>query len=132
MDDIGVFWVPRGLNLVNYIGGPFFGSILLILSGVILVISFIYFKVGLGYYFFLYYFIEILGFFFVQVQLYEYLYSNFNFTDRVFGSIFFFITGFHGFHVIVGLFFLLKSHYNLLNHFFRIRHCLSFEFRIFY
>lgn len=49
----------------------------------------------------------ILGTFFVFVQFYEYTESLFSFNDSCYGSVFFLLTGFHGFHVIVGLFFLL-------------------------
>ena len=48
----------------------------------------------------------ILGSFFVAVQFYEYSESLFSFNDSCYGSVFFLLTGFHGFHVIIGLFFL--------------------------
>ena len=47
------------------------------------------------------------GIYFVLIQLIEYLDSSFTIRDRVFGRTFFLATGFHGFHVIVGTFFLL-------------------------
>merc|ERR1712141_74552 len=55
----------------------------------------------------------ILGTFFVFVQFYEYTESLFSFNDSCYGSVFFLLTGFHGFHVIVGLFFLLICCYRL-------------------
>ncbi len=48
----------------------------------------------------------VLGVAFVGVQLFEFCYADFAINDSVYGSIFFFLTGFHGFHVIVGLIFL--------------------------
>lgn len=43
-----------------------------------------------------------LGVLFLVCQLIEYRLSNFNINDSVFGSIFFFGTGFHGLHVFLG------------------------------
>ncbi|NQY54684.1 MAG: cytochrome c oxidase subunit 3, partial [Campylobacteraceae bacterium] len=48
----------------------------------------------------------ILGSFFVAVQFYEYSESLFSFNVSFYCSVFFLLTGFHGFHVIIGLFFL--------------------------
>jgi len=39
---------------------------------------------------------------FIFLQYLEYKYSNLHINDSVYGSIFFMITGFHGFHVIIG------------------------------
>lgn len=48
----------------------------------------------------------VLGSFFMVVQFYEYSESLFSFNDSCYGSVFFLLTGFHGFHVIIGIFFL--------------------------
>lgn len=40
---------------------------------------------------------------FLAVQTLEYVTADFNITDSVFGSLFYSITGLHGFHVLVGL-----------------------------
>jgi len=64
VDDVGLNWTPGGIYLVSYYGGPFLGSVLLILSGVILVLTFLLFKVGLTFYYYTYWVVEIFGFFF--------------------------------------------------------------------
>ena len=46
------------------------------------------------------------GFIFIFLQYYEYNVATFDITDSVYGSIFYLITGFHGFHVIIGLIFI--------------------------
>jgi heme/copper-type cytochrome/quinol oxidase subunit 3 len=48
-----------------------------------------------------------LGLLFSFFQLVEYINSPFGLSDRVFGSVFFMSTGFHGAHVIIGSIFLL-------------------------
>jgi cytochrome c oxidase subunit III len=49
----------------------------------------------------------LLGLVFVGFQFFEYYIIFFKFRDSVFSSIFFIGTGFHGFHVCLGLFILL-------------------------
>lgn len=48
-----------------------------------------------------------LGIIFSLIQLYEYNQSSFCLNDSIYGTLFFIITGFHGFHVIIGRIFLL-------------------------
>jgi len=69
-----------------------------------------------------------LGFTFVGVQAYEYIHAyselNLRFNSGAFGSLFYMLTGFHGFHVLMGalmltvmLVRLLKGHFTADNHF---------------
>lgn len=48
----------------------------------------------------------VFGLFFVFCQYSEYCFAPFSIRDGFYGSIFFTLTGFHGFHVIVGTVFL--------------------------
>lgn len=70
----------------------------------------------------------ILGFIFVGVQAYEYMHAyndlNLRFDSGAYGSLFYMLTGFHGFHVLLGatfltviLFRLMKGHFTPDNHF---------------
>lgn len=66
----------------------------------------------------------IFGLIFIYFQGYEYFWSTFAMNDGVYGSIFYMLTGFHGFHVIVGTAFLIvcsfrlrASHFTHNNHF---------------
>ena len=68
----------------------------------------------------------LLAIFFLLVQFLEYKECKFRIADSSFGSIFFLITGFHGFHVLVGFLFLLFCLFRLY-HFRNNRH-LGFEF----
>jgi len=49
----------------------------------------------------------IYGLIFTYVQGYEYNAAPFSINDGVFGSLFFLLTGFHGFHVLIGTIFLI-------------------------
>lgn len=51
----------------------------------------------------------VLGLIFLFVQIYEYRHLYFNISDGWSGRIFFFLTGFHGFHVFLGLVLLCLS-----------------------
>jgi len=70
----------------------------------------------------------VLGFIFVACQAYEYYYAytglNLRFDSGAYGSLFFMLTGFHGFHVIMGatmltviLVRMLRGHFTADNHF---------------
>ncbi|NYT65394.1 cytochrome c oxidase subunit 3 [Alcaligenaceae bacterium] len=70
----------------------------------------------------------VLGFSFVFCQAYEYMHAyndlGLRFDSGAYGSIFYMLTGFHGFHVILGsvfltviLFRLIKGHFTADNHF---------------
>ncbi|YP_009250836.1 cytochrome c oxidase subunit III (mitochondrion) [Cimex lectularius] len=69
----------------------------------------------------------VLGIYFSLLQGYEYNQAEFTIADSVYGSCFFMITGFHGFHVMVGTIFLIVCLLrNMKNHFSKSHH-LGFE-----
>jgi len=73
-----------------------------------------------------------LGTYFLILQGIEYFNSTFTLADSVFGSCFFLLTGFHGFHVLLGTIFLIVMFFRLLAlHFTSTRH-LGFVFSIWY
>ena len=70
----------------------------------------------------------ILGYIFVYLQAIEYIHAyqdlNLKMTSGIYGSTFFMLTGFHGFHVLVGMLMLLfitlrimKGHFTPQRHF---------------
>jgi heme/copper-type cytochrome/quinol oxidase subunit 3 len=65
----------------------------------------------------------ILAIVFTCLQGVEYVTAGFSISDGVYGSCFYLLTGFHGFHVFVGTIALLISFIRLvLNHFTNSRH----------
>jgi len=69
---------------------------------------------------------------FEVAQYFEYSEATFSISDGIFGRVFYFGTGFHGLHVLIGHVFLTVNLLRLLKiHFSRLHH-LSFEFSILY
>ena len=73
----------------------------------------------------------ILGFTFVACQAYEYHHAytdlNLRFDSGAYGSLFYMLTGFHGFHVILGATFLTVILFRLLRGHFTPNHHFGFE-----
>jgi len=60
----------------------------------------------------------------------EYIHASFSINDGIYGSVFYMLTGFHGFHVLIGTAFLVVCFFRiLLRHFIPVRH-IGFEFAI--
>jgi cytochrome c oxidase subunit 3 len=74
----------------------------------------------------------LLGGTFLGIQFYEYINSPFGIDDGIFGSFFYFITGFHGFHVCAGLAFIYVQYYRLISGHLTRRHHLGFDFALLY
>lgn len=65
---------------------------------------------------------------FTLLQVFEYFSASFSISDGVYGSVFYMLTGFHGFHVFIGTCFIVVCTVRLyLNHFTREHHW-GFEF----
>lgn len=68
-----------------------------------------------------------LAIFFLIVQRYEFIHAPFSINDSVYGSIFFFITGFHGLHVIAGTIFLFVVFLRIVDHHFYKENTLALD-----
>jgi heme/copper-type cytochrome/quinol oxidase subunit 3 len=114
----------RGV-LINPYKIPLLNTAILITSGFVLTLSHSYIRTEIfrACYRTLIFTI-CLGLLFISLQAKEYIYSGFSMNDGVYGSIFYMLTGFHGFHVIIGTIFLIViafrvrlSHFTHNNHF---------------
>jgi cytochrome c oxidase subunit 3 len=74
----------------------------------------------------------VLALIFTGVQLYEYYNAPFTISDGAFGSCFFFGTGFHGGHVLIGSIFLGVGLYRLINYHLTKHHHVGYEGAILY
>jgi len=114
--DLGYMWPPIGLDHVSYLNLPLYNTLLLITSGLCVTWSHNSLKIGdfqdasKGLFC-----TVVFGVTFLTTQLFEYVLTNFNINDSVFGSIFFFGTGFHGMHVLLGTIALIYHFRKLLS-----------------
>jgi len=134
--EIGCLWPPYGIQVFNYLHIPLYNTFVLLLSGVCVTwthneILLKNSKNKFNTYFSLILTL-ILAIHFTYWQLREYIMSSFNISDSVYGSIFFMATGFHGFHVVIGTFFLFICLIRLLKGHFSMKHHLGLEFAIWY
>lgn len=67
------------------------------------------------------------GFIFTGIQIYEYIHAAFTIADSVYGSIFYMLTGFHGFHVFAGSIFIIVCFIRTLIGHFTKQHHVGFE-----
>jgi cytochrome c oxidase subunit 3 len=105
--EIGTQWPPLGIESINAFELPLVNTVILLSSGVAVTFAHHSLIKGIrkstldGILFTLF-----LAVVFTMLQGVEYTISSYSFGDGAFGSCFFFSTGFHGFHVIVGTIFI--------------------------
>ena len=130
--EIGSVWPPVGLPILNPWHVPFLNTLVLLMSGVTITLAHhaIVNVTKLANLCFL--FTIFLAIFFTGLQVFEYIFAPFEFADGIYGSTFFFATGFHGFHVFIGTCFIFVCWLRFnLNHFNQTHH-LGFEFAAWY
>lgn len=104
-------WPPANIQTFDILGLPLLNTILLLSSGITITLAHhAITQKTIDFFKFQTYLLLtiILGFVFLICQGFEYMNGlNFRWNDNVFGSCFFVLTGFHGFHVTIGTIFLL-------------------------
>ena len=123
--ELGCMWPPIGISRIDPIGVPILNTTILLASGFTVtwahhrlitkkrITTILSLTITI-----------ILGIYFTTLQTIEYYEAPFTIADRVYGSIFFIATGFHGCHVIIGRLFLaitllrtIKGHFSRTHHF---------------
>lgn len=125
--EIGIVWPPKGIFRINAYTIPLLNTSILLRRGVSLtwahnaIVSnnFIGALVGLV-------FTVVLGWYFLLIQVEEYIEASFRIRDGVYGSIFFMATGFHGAHVFIGRVFLL--YVTIMLYYGKLTFCHHFSF----
>ena len=131
--EIGIMWPPQGVRPLNPYEVPLLNTAILLTSGISVTarhhclvrndykgaIQDIITTISLGV-------------LFTTLQWAEYSIAEFRFRDRIYGSVFFITTGFHGLHVIIGTTFLTVSIMRIKNLCFSTDHHFSFEARAWY
>jgi cytochrome c oxidase subunit 3 len=131
--EIGAEWPPKGIQAINPFELPLLNTVILLSSGVTVTYSHHSLIKGdrKGTLYGLVYTI-ILAIIFTALQGIEYTVSSFTISDGVFGSCFYFGTGFHGLHVIIGTIFLAVGLWRALAYHLTDNHHLGFEAGILY
>jgi len=105
---LGGVWPPAHLTVLNPWGVPLINTLFLLTSGACITVVHIAMVAGRYLPHFYYYgACNILALLFTYEQMIEYEDAPFTISDGTYGSVFYMATGFHGFHVIIGLIFLL-------------------------
>ena len=131
--EVGARWPPQGIESVNAFELPLLNTILLLSSG--FTVTYCHHSViegnrdgsltGT-------YITIILALIFTALQGVEYTVSSFSFSDSAYGSSFYFGTGFHGLHVMIGAAFITIGFWRLINYHFTVNHHLGLESAILY
>jgi cytochrome c oxidase subunit 3 len=131
--ELGAKWPPMGIDSINPFELPLLNTVILLSSGVTVTYahhSLIQGNRSGALYGLLY--TIILAVIFTGLQGIEYTVSSFTITDGTYSSCFYFGTGFHGLHVIIGTAFLAVGMWRLLAYHLTENHHLGFESAILY
>lgn len=131
--ELGAQWPPKGIDAVNPFELPLLNTVILLSSGV--TVTYAHHSLiqgnrsgalnGLLV-------TVALAIVFTALQGVEYSVSSFTISDGTFGSCFYFGTGFHGFHVIIGTVFIVIGLWRILAYHSTENHHLGFESGILY
>jgi cytochrome c oxidase subunit 3 len=129
----GSIWPPQGILSFNPQGTPLVNTVILLLSGATITYTH-HFLIARRFAYTAFGFIETIFFaiLFTLFQVYEYVKAPFAISDGIYGSVFYMITGFHGFHVIIGTLFIGVCFIRYLRYHFTAEHHLGFEFAVIY
>lgn len=131
--ELGSQWPPLGIEPVNPFELPLLNTIILLSSGA--TITYAHHSLIKGERKGALYgsiFTVLLALIFTFFQGIEYSVSSFTISDGVFGTCFFFGTGFHGLHVIVGTIFLSVALWRIFSYHLTDHHHLGYEAGILY
>jgi cytochrome c oxidase subunit 3 len=131
--ELGAQWPPIGIEPINPFELPLLNTIILLSSGATVTYahhSLIQGKRKGALYGSV--FTIILAIIFTAFQAIEYSVSSFTISDGAFGTCFFFGTGFHGLHVIIGTIFLSVALWRIFAYHLTDNHHLGFEAGILY
>ena len=131
--EVGAHWPPMGIDTINPFELPLLNTIILLSSGV--TVTYAHHSVIQGnrsaalwgtFY------TVVLAFIFTALQGIEYSVSSFTISDGTFGSCFYFGTGFHGLHVMIGTAFIFVGLWRVLSYHLTDNHHLGLESSILY
>lgn len=131
--ELGAQWPPMGIDAINPFELPLLNTVILLSSGATITYGHhalikgdragsLYGTLAS----------VVLAIIFTIFQLVEYKVSSFTISDGVFGSCFYFGTGFHGFHVLIGTIFLAVGLWRIYAYHLTDHHHVGYEAGILY
>jgi heme/copper-type cytochrome/quinol oxidase subunit 3 len=130
---LACIWPPTGLVPFNPIGIPLLNTFILLCSGATITVTHHALIMGKKVWALIYFLLTIiLAVAFTLLQFEEYLYAPFAISDATYGSVFYMITGLHGFHVIIGTLFIIVCAFRTYASHFTNDHHIGFEFSAWY
>jgi cytochrome c oxidase subunit 3 len=131
--ELGTHWPPAGIDPLNPFEIPLLNTILLLSSGASVTYAHHSLIEGNRRGTILGIIITILlALLFTALQGFEYYEAPFTLSDGAYGSTFFFATGFHGLHVMIGTAFIAVAFFRILSYHLTDHHHLGFEASILY
>ena len=131
--ELGNAWPPAGIDPLNPFEIPLLNTVLLLSSGASVTYAHHSLIEGNRRGTLLGIIITVtLAVLFTALQGLEYYEAPFTITDGAYGSTFFFATGFHGIHVIIGTAFIAVAFFRILSYHLTDHHHLGFEASILY
>jgi cytochrome c oxidase subunit 3 len=119
---LGSVYAPTGMENIDYYRWPLLGTFVLVTSGYFANQSYYSLRAGSIVHCLLAGAVTVvLALLFLLIQLIEYNGLNLTISDDVYASFFYLLTGFHGFHVLVGFLFLCEQYNRVCESFFRHR-----------
>jgi cytochrome c oxidase subunit 3 len=131
--ELGAHWPPKGIEAINPFELPLLNTVILLSSG--FTVTYAHHSLIQGNRKGVIYgliFTIILAVIFTALQAIEYSVSSFSISDGTFGSCFYFGTGFHGLHVIIGTAFIATGFWRVLAYHSTDNHHLGLESSILY
>ena len=131
---INCIWPPIGIDIISYLHLPLLNTIILLSSGISLTLSHraLIFGKNLKHVIYSLELTIFLGLYFTLLQYLEYNNTFFTINDSIYGSVFYMLTGFHGFHVILGTLLLIISLLRLYSYQFFSHQHVGYECAIWY
>lgn len=126
--EIGSIWPPKGVNVLNPWEVPFLNTLILLLSGC--TITWVHHSINANLRtqaILALTFTIILAIIFISFQVLEYKVADFRLSDGIYGSTFYMSTGFHGFHVFIGMSILFICLIRIINYQLTCQHHFGFE-----
>jgi cytochrome c oxidase subunit 3 len=126
--EIGCIWPPVGIVPIYPYKLPLLNTIILLISGAYITVCHAALRAADAFSLYVFFGLTLgAAISFLCIQVYEYYTAAFAISDGIYGSVFYMLTGFHGFHVFMGAVFIFVCYLRALKGHFTTTHHVGFE-----